>query len=141
MLANILPQEVAHELKESGSSKSRRYEEVTILFSDFRGFTSTVSSIPAQRLIAELNELFSGFDDLAAQHGLEKIKTIGDAYMAACGLPEPCEDHAVRAASLAFAMLGYTRKRNETSAIKWHMGVGLHSGPVVAGVVGKWKFT
>ena len=114
---------------------------MTILFSDFSGFTATVSSIPVKRLITELNEIFSAFDDLAKEHGLEKIKTIGDAYMAAAGLPELQPDHAIRAARLARAMLDYTRRRNESSAIKWQMRIGLHSGPVVAGVVGKWKFT
>ena len=141
LLQNILPAEVAAELKETGESQPRRYEEVTILFSDFSGFTATVSSIPVKRLITELNEIFSAFDDLAKEHGLEKIKTIGDAYMAAAGLPELQPDHAIRAARLARAMLDYTRRRNESSAIKWQMRIGLHSGPVVAGVVGKWKFT
>lgn len=141
LLENILPAEVAAELKKTGESLPRRYEEVTILFSDFSGFTATVSSIPVKRLVAELDEIFSAFDDLARAHGLEKIKTIGDAYVAAAGLPEIQSDHAVRATRLAQAMLDYTQRRNASSAIKWRMRLGLHSGPVVAGVVGKWKFT
>lgn len=141
LLENILPTEVASELKLHGRSEPRRFEEVTMLFSDFRGFTSTVSSIPVGRLIAELNDMFSVFDELAQKHGLEKIKTIGDAHMAISGLPETQTDHAVRATRLAHALLAYTSKRNETSAIKWGMRIGLHSGPVVAGVVGSWKFT
>ena len=95
LLENILPKEVASELKLNGRSEPRRFEEVTVLFSDFRGFTSTVSSIPVGRLISELNEMFSVFDELAKEHGLEKIKTIGDAYIAAAGLTEIQTDHAI----------------------------------------------
>jgi class 3 adenylate cyclase len=141
LLANILPDEIATELKATGASTPRRHEEVTILFSDFSGFTSTVSTIPAQRLIRELNEIFRGFDDIAAREGIEKIKTIGDAYMAAAGLPEACPDHAQRAIRAALAMQAAIDQRNTDAAIKWRMRVGLHSGPVVAGVVGKRKFT
>lgn len=141
LLANILPLEIAAELKEKGVSTPRRYEEVTILFSDLTGFTSTVAAIPAHRLIRELNELFREFDDIAGREGIEKIKTIGDAYMAAGGLPEPRPDHAQRCIRAALAMQNCIATRNIDSAIKWRMRVGLHSGPVVAGVVGKRKFT
>jgi class 3 adenylate cyclase len=141
LLANILPAEIAAELKEHGASAPRRYEEVTILFSDFKGFTHTTAAMPAHKIVAELNDLFRSFDDIMAREGLEKIKTIGDAYMAAAGLPEARPDHAVRAVKAAQAMLECLRVRNEDAAVKWHIRIGLHSGPVVAGVVGKRKFT
>lgn len=141
LLANILPREVAAELKERGVSTPRRYEEVTILFSDFSGFTSTVSAMPAHRLVRELDEIFRLFDEISEREGLEKIKTIGDAYMAASGLPEQRPDHAQRAVRAALAMQAAIAQRNLDAAIKWHMRAGLHTGPVVAGVVGKRKFT
>ncbi len=141
LLHNILPREIAAELKQKGASTPRRFEEVTILFSDFSGFTSTVSAIPAHRLIRELDEIFRGFDEIMDREGLEKIKTIGDAYMAAGGIPEPRADHAHRCVRAALAMQDAIKARNEQAAIKWHMRIGLHAGPLVAGVVGKRKFT
>lgn len=141
LLHNILPREIAAELKQKGSSTPRRFEEVTILFSDFSGFTSTVSAIPAHRLIRELDEIFRGFDEIMDREGLEKIKTIGDAYMAAGGIPESCPDHAQRCVRAALAMQEAIKARNEQAAIKWQMRIGLHAGPLVAGVVGKRKFT
>ncbi|MBM3853780.1 MAG: hypothetical protein FJ399_11590, partial [Verrucomicrobia bacterium] len=137
LLANILPIEIAQELKEHGTSRPRRHEEVTILFSDFKGFTTTTAAMPAHRLVEELNDLFRQFDDIAGREGIEKIKTIGDAYMAAAGLPEVQPDHAVRAVRAALAMVQCVHQRNAGSSVKWQIRVGLHSGPVVAGVVGK----
>jgi class 3 adenylate cyclase len=143
LLHNILPREIAAELKQKGASTPRRFEEVTILFSDFSGFTSTVSAIPAHRLIRELDEIFRGFDEIMDREGLEKIKTIGDAYMAAGGLSGSSSgsDHAHRCVRAALAMQEAIKARNEQAAIKWQMRIGLHAGPLVAGVVGKRKFT
>ena len=145
LLHNILPREIAAELKQKGASTPRRFEEVTILFSDFSGFTSTVSAIPAHRLIRELDDIFRGFDEIMDREGLEKIKTIGDAYMAAGGLSGSSSgsgsDHARRCVRAALAMQEAIKVRNEQAAIKWHMRIGLHAGPLVAGVVGKRKFT
>ncbi len=141
LLHNILPREIALELKQKGAATPRRFEEATILFSDFSGFTSTVSTIPPQWLIRELDEIFRRFDDIIAQEGLEKIKTIGDAYMAAGGIPTPCPDHAHRCVRAALAMQVALAARNEQATLKWTMRVGLHAGPLVAGVVGKRKFT
>ncbi|HVU25140.1 MAG TPA: adenylate/guanylate cyclase domain-containing protein [Opitutus sp.] len=140
LLANILPQAVIEELKAKGVTEPRRHEEVSILFTDFSGFTETVATIPAKRLVQELDEIFRAFDEIAAQHGLEKIKTIGDAYMAAAGLPTPAADHAARCVRAGLALTRFIEIRNETSAIKWNLRVGVHSGAVVAGVVGKNKY-
>jgi class 3 adenylate cyclase len=140
LLANILPQAIIEELKLTGATEPRRHEEVSILFTDFSSFTQTVATIPAKRLVQELDEIFRGFDGLAAVHGLEKIKTIGDAYMAASGLPLSAADHAVRCVRAALALTAFIEERNKTAALKWNLRVGVHSGAVVAGVVGKHKY-
>jgi len=140
LLANILPQAIIEELRANGQSEPRRHEEVSILFTDFSGFTEAVSTIPAKRLVQELDEIFRGFDDIIAAEGLEKIKTIGDAYMAAAGLPVPAEDHAVRCVRAGVALTQFIETRNKSSAMKWGLRVGVHSGAVVAGIVGKNKY-
>jgi class 3 adenylate cyclase len=140
LLLNILPVELAQELSATGSARPARHESVTILFTDFSGFTQTVSSMPAERMVAELNEIFAAFDDITDACGVEKIKTIGDAYMAAAGLPKPCTDHAQRCIRAGLSMIDYLEKRNRTATFKWSLRVGVHSGPVVAGVVGKRKY-
>jgi len=140
LLLNILPEEIAKELKETGKADPKKYENVTILFTDFKEFTKLVASIPATTLIVELNELFSQFDDIMDEFGIEKIETIGDAYMAASGLPRENSDHALRCVEAAFRMVEFLEQRNKSSEISWNMRVGIHSGPVVAGVVGKKKF-
>ena len=140
LLLNILPQEIAQELKETGKADSKKYDSVSILFTDFKDFTKLVASIPATRLIIELNEIFSRFDDIVDEIGIEKIETIGDAYMAASGLPRENSDHAHRCVEAALRMLEFLEQRNKNSELIWNMRVGINSGPVVAGVVGKKKF-
>ena len=105
LLLNILPFKVAQELKETGKAEPRRYDSVTILFTDFQGFTELVASIPAITLIGELNDIFSHFDDIIEYEGIEKIETIGDAYLAAGGVPEQLPDHAFRCIKAAKRML------------------------------------
>ena len=140
LLHNILPVELAAELSATGVARSARHESATILFTDFSGFTQAASAMPADRMVAELNEIFGAFDDICDELGVEKIKTIGDAYMAAAGLPKPCADHAQRCVRAGLRMLDYLAHRNQTAAFKWSLRVGVHSGPVVAGVVGKRKY-
>lgn len=140
LLHNILPIEIAEELSATGSARPARHESVTILFTDFSGFTQAVSAMPADRMVGELNEIFAAFDDIADDCGVEKIKTIGDAYMAAAGLPKACPDHAQRCVRAGLRMVGYLENRNRTAAFKWSLRLGVHSGPVVAGVVGKRKY-
>ncbi len=141
LLQNILPTSAVEELKEKGEVEPREYKNVTILFTDFKGFTWTASVLPADKLVNELNDIFAHFDKIVSKYRLEKLKTIGDSYMAACGLPEEHEHHAILAVEAAMAMQEYIKARNERSAIKWEMRVGLHSGQVIAGVVGLKKFT
>ena len=141
LLHNILPVNVAKDLKETGKTVPKRHNNVTILFTDFEGFTELVSKIPAITLLNELNDIFGRFDEIVEEAGVEKIETIGDAYVAACGLEEETTEHAINCITAAKQMLSYIEERNEKHEIKWSMRVGVHSGPIVAGVVGKKKFS
>jgi adenylate cyclase len=144
LLMNILPESAARELKEHNTVKPVRYEAVTVLFTDFKGFTKIAETVTPEELIGELDECFRLFDAIVAKHGLEKIKTIGDAYMCAGGLPSINDSHpfdAVRAAiemqqELALLMAQKQVQGKPT----FEMRVGMHTGPVVAGVVGTHKF-
>jgi len=141
LLHNIFPVEVARELRRNGSAAPRRHSETTVIFTDFVGFTATVGTIPARKLVEELDHIFRAFDTIVETHGIEKIKTIGDAYLAACGIPHPRPDHATASVLAALAMQAFIEAHNHDNAIKWRMRVGIHSGAVVAGVVGRRKFT
>jgi ligand-binding sensor domain-containing protein/class 3 adenylate cyclase len=144
LLLNILPASTAEELKAKGSAEARRIERCTVLFSDFKGFTDFSSRMDSDTLVSELHHYFGLFDALCDRYGVEKIKTIGDAYMCAAGLPEPATDHALRALLLAFGILHAVDRSNAERRAKglqeWPIRIGLHSGPVVAGVVGEKKF-
>ena len=144
LILNILPDEVAQELRKTGVATPQYYDNVSVLFTDFREFTSIAEGLSAQELVAELNECFIAFDDIIERFGLEKIKTIGDAYMCAAGIPTPSEDHAIKAVSAALAIQQYisenNRRRKERGAVLWELRIGIHSGPIVAGVVGRKKF-
>lgn len=142
LLLNILPAEVAHELRIQGRATPRLYFSATVLFTDFLNFTSLSEKLTPEQLIDELNDCFLGFDEICERHGLEKIKTIGDAYMCAGGLPVPNDTHPVDAVSAALEMMTWLEQRNQTNpkAIFREMRVGIHTGPVIAGVIGKNKF-
>jgi class 3 adenylate cyclase/tetratricopeptide (TPR) repeat protein len=135
LLLNILPAEVAGELKEQGRAAARQFESVTVLFTDFVDFTQVSEKLSPQELVGELHLNFKAFDEIIERHGLEKIKTIGDAYMAVCGLPVPDADHARKAALAALEIQAFTQNRPG-----FDIRIGLHSGPVVAGIVGVKKF-
>jgi class 3 adenylate cyclase/Tfp pilus assembly protein PilF len=139
LLLNILPAEVANELKEHKQSKARSYENVSVIFTDFAGFTGHASRMEPQLLVDELDVCFQAFDRIVQQHGVEKIKTIGDSYMAVCGLPSPVEAHASQAVLAALAMQHFMIQRKR-KGLGFDMRVGIHSGPVVAGVVGVHKY-
>ena len=141
LLHNILPADVVSDLKENGKTLPKKHDHVSILFTDFVGYTELVASIPAIMLINELNDIFGRFDEIMEESQVEKIETIGDAYMAACGLQEEFTDHATKCVNAAQKMLSYLEERNIRSSIEWKMRVGVHSGAVVAGVVGKKKFS
>jgi adenylate cyclase len=138
LLHNILPGPIVKRLKEDNKAIAEHYESATILFADIVGFTSTAAQRPPIVLVKWLNEIFSAFDQLADQFGVEKIKTIGDAYMAAAGLPVPRPDHAAAIAQMALAMQAATEKFADDPPLS--IRIGIHTGPVVAGVIGKRKF-
>jgi len=140
LLLSILPERVAEELKNSGKSDPQFFSDVTILFSDLVGFTEQTAKLDPATLIRELNDLFTGFDRIMAEHGCERIKTIGDAYFAACGIPEPRPDHASRMVKAALGMRSFLDARNRESPISWEMRIGIHSGCAVAGIVGTNKY-
>jgi len=142
LLLNILPGEVAQELRVHGYATPRFYERATVVFTDFLNFTSLSETLTPEQLIDELDACFLGFDEICERHGLEKIKTIGDAYMCAGGLPVPNNTHPENAVSAALEMMDWLQKRNETNpkAVFTAMRVGVHTGSVIAGVIGKNKF-
>jgi len=144
LLLNILPAEVARELQVKGHATPRNYESVAVMFTDFRGFTTIADKMSPQDLIEELNECFIAFDEIMDKYSLEKIKTIGDAYMCAGGIPTPTENYVdnIIKASLEIRnfALQYNKKRIEAGMESWDLRIGIHVGPVVAGVVGKKKY-
>ncbi len=144
LLLNILPETTAAELKERGAAEARSYPACTVLFSDFQGFTTISEQMEASGVVAELDRFFRAFDRITTAHGLEKIKTIGDAYMCAAGVPNPSPTHALDAVKTALEMLQAVDRINAERATEgkapWPIRIGLHSGPLVAGVVGEKKF-
>lgn len=141
LIHNILPSDAVTELKTNGFVKPRLFESVTILFTDFKGFTAQAAILHPNDLVDELNKIFLAFDKIVEEYGLEKLKTIGDSYMAACGLPKISEDHAEKVVSAAIRMQEYIKENESKFKIKWEMRAGVHTGTVVAGVVGSKKFT
>lgn len=141
LLANILPKEVAEELKERGKTKARQFENVSILFTDFVNFTGISESLSPEALVAELDECFKAFDLIIEKNGLEKIKTIGDAYLAVAGLPVEDTQHAVKTTKAATEILQYMLGRQLAGRyVITDVRIGIHSGPVIAGIVGNKKF-
>lgn len=148
LLLNLLPSPIAERLKArpEGIADSipeviaDSFPEATVLFADIVAFTRFSAGLSPERLVGVLNEIFTEFDTIADRRGLEKIKTIGDAYMAAAGLPEPTADHAVRAAHMALDMIDALARFNQRTGYNLQMRIGVNSGAVVAGVIGKHKF-
>jgi class 3 adenylate cyclase len=141
LLHNIFPSEIVKELKETGAVKPREFNDVTLLFTDFQDFTSIASDMHPHQLVSELNDIFRNFDSIIEARGLEKLKTMGDSYIVAGGLPKENDDHAVNVVSAALEMQDYLKNRMRDSGPKWEMRAGVHTGHVVAGVVGKNKYT
>jgi class 3 adenylate cyclase len=144
LLLNILPREVASELKNNGISIPHFFKEVCVLFSDFKGFTLIADKMSPRELVEELNECFIAFDNIAEKYGLEKIKTIGDSYMCASNLPSDLPDHHYKMIKGGIEMQAFIESWNSRRATEgkepWQIRIGVHSGPVVAGVVGKKKY-
>jgi class 3 adenylate cyclase len=143
LVLNILPKKIAETLKNGQTSSGLIYDfhpSTTILFSDEAGFTSLTKELHPESLVRMINQLFSEFDNLCEQHGIEKIKTIGDAYMAVCGVPSAVENHAERTCRMALDMLRIHTDMMRSQDINLRIRIGLHSGPVVAGVIGRKKY-
>jgi class 3 adenylate cyclase len=143
LLLNILPSEVAEELKLKGESEAKQFDDVTVLFTDFVNFTGTSEKLNPKELVSEIHHCFTAFDEIIGRNGLEKIKTIGDAYLAVCGLPNSDEQHASKTVTAAREILKFMGERKKTLGLKDGLGevrIGINSGSVVAGIVGVKKF-
>lgn len=140
LLDNILPSKIVDELKENGATVPQVYPNVTVYFSDIVGFTDRTSNLEAATLISELNTMFAQFDCIVDATYGERIKTIGDAYMAVWGMHTPLDNHEEKAVEAALRIVDCLKMRNKESDIKWEVRIGIHSGPVIGGVVGVSKF-
>jgi class 3 adenylate cyclase len=139
LLRNVLPEPIAERLKDSEERIAEHFDEATVLFGDIVGFTQLSETLPPDRLVGLLDDLFRQFDVMAERHGLEKIKTIGDAYMVVAGVPSRRPDHAQAIAAMALEMRDSLRVPELPGGQQLAMRIGIHSGPVVAGVIGKRK--
>ncbi len=140
LLLNVLPREIADALKEADQTIATRYPSISVLFADIVDFTPLSERIEAEEIVEFLNDVFSYFDSLVDAHGLEKIRTMGDSYMVAAGVPSPREDHADVLARLSLAMFDYQPHLEALTSGPLTLRVGISSGPAVAGVIGKAKF-
>ncbi len=136
LILNVLPESVAERLKDSEDTIVDEFGEVTILFCDICGFTPLSSRLPAKSVVGMLNEMFTGFDEIAEKYQVEKIKTMGDCYMAVAGMPVVTTDHAIKIAKMALDMRDFVHTFSEELDVR----IGINSGPVVAGVIGTKKF-
>ena len=140
LLANILPKYVINDLKEKGFSEPRSLENISVMFTDFVGFTKISQEISATKLISELNDIFSEFDRITENHASERIKTIGDAYMCVSGLEHSAQSPQRNLISIALRMIAFLENRNQQNEPEWHLRLGIASGDSVAGIVGQTKY-
>jgi adenylate cyclase len=142
LLRNILPDVIVARLKAAPADRiSDEFDDASVLFADISGFVALARTLGPADTVALLNEIVTRFDELAKTHGVEKIKTIGDAYMVAAGIPEPCDDHLHRLAAMGLSMLAAVSRVAAERGISLSIRIGIASGPVMAGVIGKQKFT
>ena len=143
LLLNILPEETAIELKQRGKVQAKKFESVSVMFTDFKGFTHYADNLAPEKLVETVDYYFSKFDEIIEKYGLEKIKTIGDSYMCAGGLPYPSQDHATKTVLAALEMIefvNHAKTLNPENRTRFDVRIGINTGPVVAGVVGTKKF-
>jgi class 3 adenylate cyclase len=140
LLLNLMPRSVYEELKQYGVTTPQRFDAASVLLLDFVGFTDMALSRDPSATIAELNDIFSAFDRIVELFGGERVKTIGDAYMAVAGIPEPTPDHAHNLARCALRMRRYLEKRNVSTAEQWRCRIGIATGPVIGSIVGIQKY-
>jgi class 3 adenylate cyclase len=140
LLLNILPSKIVEYLKTNGKTEPETFENVSVFFSDFVGFTKISSNLDSKRVIDELSDIFTNFDEIMDKNQCERIKTIGDAYLAVCGMPELNPNHAKNLIKAAIKIIDYLKVRNQKSEFKWLPRIGIHSGKVVGGIVGIKKY-
>ena len=144
LLLNILPKDIASELKENAKVQTRKFEACTVCFTDFINFSRISQLLSPEDLIEALDECFKAFDEIISKHNVEKIKTIGDSYMCAAGVPITNKSHATDAVKAAVEMVAFleewNHKREENGQIRFDARIGIHTGPIIAGVVGIKKF-
>jgi class 3 adenylate cyclase len=140
LLLNIMPRSVYEELKDFGTTTPQRFEQASILMLDFVGFTEMAIANDPSATIAELNDIFSAFDRIVELFGCERLKTIGDAYMAVAGLPEASPDHATNIAKVALRMRRYLERRNAAHAAQFECRIGIATGPVIGSIIGIQKY-
>ncbi|MCF6174231.1 MAG: adenylate/guanylate cyclase domain-containing protein [Victivallaceae bacterium] len=140
LLKNILPERVAHELKEYGKSVPECFEHVSVFFSDIVDFTQNAAKMEPREVISELSTIFTVFDRIFIKNGCERIKTIGDAYLGVSGMPTADDNHSENIINAAIEVVEYLNERNRTAKFKWQIRVGIHSGKVVGGIVGTEKY-
>ena len=144
LLLNILPAETAEELKRTGTAKAKQYDSVTVMFTDFKDFTAISEKMNATKIVNELHNCFSKFDKIIKKHNIEKIKTIGDSYMCVAGLPVKNTTHPYNAIEAALEILecmsDYKDEKETKGETFFDLRIGIHTGPVVAGIVGVDKF-
>jgi adenylate cyclase len=141
LLLNILPEEIATELKTNGKAVARHFDDVTVMFTDFKDFTSIAEKLSPAELVEAIDTCFNAFDEIISKYSMEKIKTIGDSYMAASGLPVSSATHAVDMVSAAQEILSFMKQYAVDEKLgAFEIRIGIHSGPVVAGIVGSTKF-
>ncbi len=140
LLLNILPKKIAEDLKQTGETKPELYRNVTVLYTDIVDFTAKTLKIPATVLLNELNDIIKAFDAIMDKHQCEKIKTVGDAYVAVCGLPVPDLNHAQNIINAALDIIDFLKERNSKSKYKWEVRIGVDTGEVVGGIIGTKKY-
>lgn len=140
LLFNTLPEKCVFQLRQYGRTRPERFSEVSVLFLDFVGFTELSQKMSTDTLFSELNEIFTGFDTIVSRYRCERIKTIGDAYLAVCGMPNKTKRHAELITSAAYRMREFIQVRNQRSKYEWRCRIGIHTGEVTGGVVGRLKY-
>ncbi|HEX2853011.1 MAG TPA: adenylate/guanylate cyclase domain-containing protein [Opitutaceae bacterium] len=140
LLLNILPKAIGDRLKAGEQTIVDAVVEATVMFADIVNFTGIAAKLTPEQTVAWLNEIFSDFDHLVERHGVEKVKTVGDSYMVVGGVPLPIPDHAVRCADMAMAMIESMQVFNQRNGLAWQIRIGMHTGPLVAGIIGSKKF-
>ena len=140
LLNNILPQEIANELKETGKATPRIHDHVTVFISDIVDFTAKASMIGPYALLQELNDIFQSFDSIMHRHNCQRIKTVGDGYVAVCGMPQQDEKHAENIIKAALDVIEYLKKRNKNNSIQWKIRIGIDTGKLIGGIIGKEKY-